>query len=78
MLQSAHLEYILQKLLANDDDISDINITEGHPFQVEIEGILTPVFFEPTIENLTPFQTEAIALCLLRGNRRLLRNLLTS
>ncbi|MGL4208980.1 MAG: type IV pilus twitching motility protein PilT, partial [Candidatus Adiutrix sp.] len=78
MLQSSHLEYILQRILANNDNISDINITEGHPFQVEIDGVLEPVLCPPEVERLTPFQTESIALCLLRSNRRLLRNLLTT
>lgn len=78
MIQPSHLEYILRKILATADNISDINITEGHPFQAEIEGELVPIYFEPEIVKLTAFQTEAIALCLIRGNRRLLRTLLTT
>ena len=78
MIQPSHLEYILQKILATSDNISDINITEGHPFQAEIDGQLTPVYFEPEVEKLTAFQTEAIAICLIRSNRRLLRQLLTT
>ena len=78
MIQPSHLEYILQKILATSDNISDINITEGRPFQVEVDGQLTPVYFEPEIEKLTPFQTESIAICLIRSNRRLLRQLLTT
>jgi twitching motility protein PilT len=76
MLQPSHLEYILQKILAAAPDVSDINITEGHPFQVELNGELIPVFFEPEIERLSAFQTEAITISLLRGNRRLIRSLL--
>ena len=76
MLQPSHLEYILQKILAVAPEISDINITEGHPFQVELNGELTPVFLEPRIERLSSFQTESIAISLLRSNRRLIRNLL--
>ncbi len=78
MLQSSHLEYILRKLLAAADEISDINITVGHPFQVEIDGFLTPVYFEPEIETLTPVQTEAMAVCLMRSNRRAMRALLNT
>ncbi len=78
MLQPSHLEYILQKILASAENISDINITEGHPFQAEIDGILRPVYFEPRVEKLTAFQTEAIAVCLLRANRRMLRSLLST
>ncbi len=78
MIQPSHLEYIFRKILAVSDDISDIIITEGHPFQCEIDGILNPVYFEPVIQRLTAFQTEAIALCLIRSNRRLLRILLST
>ena len=78
MLQPSHLEYILQKILAAAADISDINITEGHPFQVEVNGELTPVYFDPEIEALSAFQTESIAVCLLRSNRRLMRLLLST
>ena len=78
MIQPSHLEYILRKILATSDNISDIIITEGHPFQVEIDGQLTPVYLEPEIDRLTPFQTEAIAVCLLRSSRRLFRILLST
>ncbi len=78
MIQPSHLEYILQRILATSDNISDINITEGHPFQAEIDGQLVPVYFEPQIDQLTAFQTEAIAICLIRSNRRLLRQLLST
>ena len=78
MLQPSHLEYILQKVLSAATDISDINITEGHPFQAEINGELTPIYFEPEIETLSAFQTESIAVSLLRSNRRLIRSLLAT
>ena len=78
MIQPSHLEYILRKILATNDNISDINITEGHPFQAEIDGQLNPVYFDPEVDKLTPFQTEAIAICLIRSNRRLIRQLLTT
>lgn len=78
MIQPSHLEYILQRILATSDNISDINITEGHPFQAEIDGQLVPIYFEPEVTQLTAFQTEAIAICLIRSNRRLLRQLLST
>ena len=78
MLQPSHLEYILQKILAASPDISDIIITEGHPFQAEISGELTPIIFEPEIESLSSFQTESIAISLMRSNRRIIRSLLTT
>lgn len=78
MIQLSHLEYMLQKILSTSDNISDIIITEGRPFQTEIDGLLTPVYFEPEVARLTAFQTESIAVSLIRSNRRLLRQLLTS
>lgn len=78
MIQPSHLEYILRKIMATSDNISDIIITEGRPFQVEIDGQLSPVYFEPEINKLTSFQTEAIAVCLMRSSRRLFRSLLTT
>ena len=78
MLQSSHLEYILLKILAAAGDISDIVMTVGHPFQMEVDGILQPVYFEPRIDKLTAFQIESIAICLLKSNRRLMKVLLTT
>ncbi|MDR1486535.1 MAG: PilT/PilU family type 4a pilus ATPase [Deltaproteobacteria bacterium] len=76
MLHLFHLEYILDKLLNAAPDVSDINMTVGHPMQVESGGELFPVYFQPEIRSLTSFQTEALALSLLRGDRHLLSTLL--
>ena len=58
---------ILERLLAVSKQISDLNFSVGQPPQVEINGYLTPV--EPMgVRNLTPYQTEIIALTLLRDN----------
>jgi twitching motility protein PilT len=51
-------------------------MTVGHPIQVESGGQLLPVYFEPEIRTLTAFQTETLALSLLRGNRHLISTLL--
>ncbi len=63
-------------MLHTYDGISDLNFTVGHPVQVEDFGELKPVFVDPPIERLTPYQTEQIALALMQGNRRLLRDYL--
>lgn len=63
-------------MLNTYDGISDLNFTVGHPLQVEDFGELKPVFVDPPIERLTPFQTEQIALALIGRNRRLLRDYL--
>ncbi|MDR1395081.1 MAG: PilT/PilU family type 4a pilus ATPase [Deltaproteobacteria bacterium] len=78
MLHLFHLEYILGKLMNAAPDVSDINMTVGHPIQVESGGQLIPVYFQPEIRALTPYQTEALALSLLRGDRHLITTLLDS
>ena len=65
-------------MLKTYDGISDLNFTVGHPLQVEDFGELKPVFVDPPIEALTPYQTEQIALTLMRGNRRLIYDYLAS
>ena len=76
MLHLFHLEYILDKLLNVAPEVSDINMTVGHPMQVESGGELIPAFFQPEIRALTSYQTEALALSLLRGDRHLIGTLL--
>src|SRR5262250_3591050 len=58
---------ILEKMLAVADNISDLNFSVGRPPQVEINGRLTPVEIKG-LRNLTPYQTEIIAMTLLEGN----------
>ena len=58
---------ILERMLAVSKQISDLNFSVGQPPQVEINGQLTPV--EPFgVGSLTPYQTEIIAMTLLRDN----------
>src|SRR6476469_1128967 len=71
------LDKILSAMLQTYDGISDLNFSVGHPMQVEDFGQLKPVFVEPPIESLTPYQTEQIALTLMQGNRRLIYDYLT-
>src|SRR6201746_2556906 len=71
------LDRILSAMLKTYDGISDLNFSVGHPLQVEDFGELKPVYVEPPIEALTPYQTEQIALTLMQGNRRLLYDYLT-
>ena len=61
-------------MLKTYDGISDVNFTVGRPLQVEDFGELKPVFVDPPIEQLTPYQTEQIALILMQGNRRLMQD----
>ena len=70
------LDYILGTMLDAGKDVSDLNITVDKPFQVELSGQLTPIAIQPTVERLTPFQTEAVALNLISGSRRLTEDLI--
>jgi twitching motility protein PilT len=84
-MRRPELDYILQTMLdcgSNGDptrsaskEISDLNFTVRKPLQVEYSGQLVEVQCEPPVEELTPFQTEMIALNLLEGNNRLLLDL---
>lgn len=71
------LDRILTAMLETYDGISDLNFSIGHPLQVEDFGELKPIFVDPPIEALTPYQTEQIALTLMQGNRRLMYDYLT-
>src|SRR5437763_1703706 len=71
------LDRVLSAMLKTYDGISDLNFSVGHPLQVEDYGELKPVFVDPPIDALTPFQTEQIALTLIQGNRRLIYDYLT-
>lgn len=58
---------ILERMLLVSDKISDLNFSVGQPPQVEINGKLTPV--EPLgLTKLSPYQTEVIAMTLMKGN----------
>jgi len=58
---------IIERMLLVSDKISDLNFSVGQLPQVEINGKLTPV--QPLgLQKLTPYQTEIIAMTLLREN----------
>jgi twitching motility protein PilT len=63
-------------MLDSRENVSDLNITVGKPFQVESAGTLIPVDLEPVFDELTPFQSEIFALNLINGDRRLTETLL--
>jgi len=75
-VQPQELDYILTTMLKSYDNVSDLNFTVDKPCQVEASGQLQPVLAGPLPKKLTAFQTEAIALNLIKGDRRLIRNLL--
>src|SRR5256714_12381597 len=72
------LDKILSAMLQTYDGISALNFSVGHPPQVEDFGELKPVYIDPPIEALTPYQTEQIGLTIMQGNRRLIYDYLTT
>src|SRR6266496_1533644 len=70
------LDFILNKMLESQQEVSDLNFTVDKPPQVESFGELVPVPLDPPLGALTPFQTEMVALNLVGGNRRLTEDLL--
>lgn len=76
-MRKQQIDYILTTMLESHDNVSDLNITVDKPFQVESAGELLPVSLNPPIQQLTPFQTEILALNLINRDRRLTRALLS-
>lgn len=70
------VDLILHHILEAHPNVSDINITVGKPFQVEIDGDLSPAALPMPIPALTPYHTEFFALQLLNNDRRNLTTLL--
>ncbi|MBA3013824.1 MAG: PilT/PilU family type 4a pilus ATPase [Proteobacteria bacterium] len=77
-MRQAEIDYWIATMLATHGNVSDLNITVGKPLQVESSGVLSPVAVVPEVQKLTPFQSEAFALNLIDGNKRLLADLARS
>src|SRR5208282_1623256 len=85
-MRRAELDYILTTMLGMDrqtetvirrrKEVSDLNFTVDRPLQVEQTGELVPVACNPPLDNLTPYQTEMIALNVINGNPRLTEDLI--
>src|SRR5881397_824982 len=75
-MTKAELDYILGTMLDSNKNVSDLNITVDKPLQVEASGELVAVEMDPSVEKLTPFQTETIALNIINRNRRLTEDLI--
>jgi twitching motility protein PilT len=75
-MSTREVDSILNYILDEYPTASDINITVGRPFQVEVDGELAPITFPAPIPTLTPFHTEMFALQLLNNDRRAVRLLL--
>src|SRR5215475_12560784 len=68
-MRRPELDHILATMLGSQPEVSDLLFTVDKPLQVESFGELKPVAVEPTIEKLTPFQTEMVALNLMADNQ---------
>jgi len=75
-MRKNEIDHILTRMLDSHKNVSDLNLTVGKPPQVESAGVLKPVEMRPPLKELTPFQTEIMALNLINGDRRLTRDLL--
>ena len=76
-MKNFNLDAILEAMLKMSERVSDLNFSVGRPPQVEVDGQLVPVNF-PGLPRLTPYQTEMIAMHMLRGDRELTRTLLAN
>src|SRR5947208_3685381 len=74
-MKNFNLDAILEVMLKMSDRVSDLNFSVGRPPQVEVDGQLAAVNF-PGLPRLTPYQTEMIALHMLRSDRELTRTLM--
>ena len=76
-MKNFNLDAILEAMLKMSDRVSDLNFSVGRAPQVEVDGQLVPINF-PGLPKLTPYQTEMIAMYMLRGDRELTRTLMTN
>jgi twitching motility protein PilT len=77
-MRKNEIDHILTRMLDSHKNVSDLNLTVGKPPQVESAGVLMPVEMRPPVKELSPFQTEIMALNLINADRRLTRDLLTN
>jgi twitching motility protein PilT len=68
-MRRPELDYILTTMLDSQPEVSDLLFTVDKPLQVEAIGELKLVALDTTIEKLTPFQTEMVALNLVGDNQ---------
>ena len=73
-MKNFNLDAILEAMLKMSDRVSDLNFSVGRQPQVEVDGQLTPVNF-PGLPRLTPYQTEMIAMHMMRSDRDATRTL---
>ncbi len=75
-MKKQEVDHLLARMLDSHENVSDLLFTVGKPMQVENSGVLDSVDMDPIFKELTPFQTEMIAMNLISGDRRLTESLL--
>ena len=75
-MRKHEVDLLLATMVDSRHNVSDLNLTVDYPLQVEANGELMPVSLEPSIDKLTPFQTEVFAINLINNDRRLYNNLI--
>ena len=68
------VDNLLMRMLKAGKNISDLNLSSGRPPQVELDGKLVGVEIKG-LPELTPYHTEALAMGLMRGQRKHLQDL---
>ena len=76
-MRKQEVDHILTRMLDAHTNVSDLNLTVGRSLQVESSGQLVPVDMVPPIKELTPFQSEIVALNLVNRDRRLTETLIS-
>ena len=67
-MKKQEIDHILARMLDAYDNVSDLNITVGKPFQVETSGELAVVDMDPPFHEITPFQALTSTLAATIGN----------
>jgi twitching motility protein PilT len=75
-MRRPELDHILSTMLEAAPEVSDLLFTVDKPLQIESVGELIPVTCDPPIEQLTPYQTETVAINLIGENQWHIKDLL--
>jgi twitching motility protein PilT len=75
-MRKKELDDLLNHILDEHPQLSDINFTVGKPPQAEVDGELVPVCLNLNLLELMPFHTEMLVLNLIGNDRRNIEQLL--
>lgn len=72
-MNTSDIDHIISRMLEYSDNISDLNVTVGKPFQVVSSGRLVPVPMDFPVQEITQYQAERFALQLIDSDSRLMK-----